>query len=78
MEKMWLAFCKARYPGLVIGSMEYDERRHCFFAGTYTVLRMLQKCPESAIDALITDVSNEVKAELTRDPKAAIVINLLG
>lgn len=74
LEGMWLAYVKSKYPSLVIGSQEYDHRRHCFYVGVYTLGRVIATLPDSIIEHVMQDLHAEVKAELTRNPNSDLTL----
>lgn len=76
-ENMWLAYCKVKWPSLVIGSEEYDSRRHSYFVGMWAMMGILKRTPDSVIQEVLDRIHGEIKTELIRDPKAMLTANTL-
>lgn len=65
-EKIWLEFCKIKWPTLVIGSEEYNARRKAFYVGMFSAMGIIAKTPESAMDTIVTKIFKEASAEVKR------------
>lgn len=65
-EKIWLEFCKIKWPNLVIGSEEYNARRKAFFIGMFTLMGIVIKTPDSAMGVVISKIRDELATEVKR------------